>query len=93
MSPSLKVAVGKGEGYRKALRLPQMGNASFSKVRCMEGPTDALGWTAVRVRPICHGAWGRCAELSICDFPSDSPDAGHAGAEFLKAKPQLKSPK
>lgn len=36
------------------------------------------------------GARLGCTELSIFDFPSDSPDAGHAGAKFLKAKPHLK---
>lgn len=41
-----------------------------------------------------RGGLGRTrGERSIFDFPSDSPDAGHAGAEFLKAKPHLNSPK
>lgn len=37
-----------------------------------------------------RGPGGMCRELSMFDFPSDSPDAGHAGAKFLKAKPHLK---
>lgn len=64
MSPSLKVAVGKGKGYKNAEAPPKTGNTSFPKVRRMEGWTDALGVERAAVGPVRRGARVGCAQSS-----------------------------
>lgn len=84
----------KDKVYKKALGLPQTGNASSPKARRMADRPGTLGTEGAAVGPGRRGLGGMRGELSSLDFPSDSPDAGQAESEatfeFSKVKPRFR---